>query len=127
MLPALGGLASVNRQPNANCIAKWLVASIILPFPAPSGCRAGAVEAKNGARSEARLVEIPIIERPAPDGPYGAKGLGEMCANVPIPAIANAVFDAVGVRIDSLPLTPEKILRALQARRGATSRGIADE
>jgi hypothetical protein len=50
-----------------------------------------------------------------------------MCADVPIPAIANAVFDAIGVRIDSLPLTPEKILRALQARRGATSRGIADE
>ena len=62
--------------------------------------------------------EIRVIERPAPDGPYGAKGLGEMCANVPIPAIANAVFDAVGVRVDSLPLTPEKILRALQAKGG---------
>ena len=60
--------------------------------------------------------EIRVIERPAPDGPYGAKGIGEMCANAPIPAIANAVFDAVGVRIDSLPLTPEKILRALQAK-----------
>ncbi|MGA3307009.1 MAG: molybdopterin cofactor-binding domain-containing protein [Xanthobacteraceae bacterium] len=60
--------------------------------------------------------EIRIIERPAPDGPYGAKGLGEMCANAPIPAIANAIFDAVGVRVDSLPLSPEKILRALLAR-----------
>ncbi len=60
--------------------------------------------------------EIRVIERPAPDGPYGAKGLGEMCANAPIPAIANAIFDAVGVRIDSLPVTPEKILRALLAR-----------
>ena len=66
-------------------------------------------------------IEIRVIERPAPDGPYGAKGLGEMCANVPIPAIANAVFDAVGVRIDSLPLTPEKILRALQAKEGAAT------
>jgi CO/xanthine dehydrogenase Mo-binding subunit len=36
-----------------------------------------------------------------------------MCANAPIPAIANAIFDAVGVRIDSMPITPEKILRAL--------------
>jgi CO/xanthine dehydrogenase Mo-binding subunit len=60
--------------------------------------------------------DIRIIERPAPDGPFGAKGLGEMCANAPIPAIVNAIFDAVGVRVDSLPVTPEKILRALLAR-----------
>ena len=60
--------------------------------------------------------DIRIIERPAPDGPYGAKGLGEMCANAPIPAIANAIFDAVGVRIDSMPVTPEKVLRALLTR-----------
>lgn len=57
--------------------------------------------------------EVVVLERPAPDGPYGAKGPGEMCANAPIPAIANAIFDAVGVRIDSMPITPEKVLRAL--------------
>ncbi len=62
--------------------------------------------------------EVVVLERPAPDGPYGAKGPGEMCANAPIPAIANAIFDAVGVRIDSMPFTPEKILRALQAKAG---------
>jgi CO/xanthine dehydrogenase Mo-binding subunit len=56
-----------------------------------------------------------IIERPAPDGPFGAKGVGEMTANSPIPAIANAIFDAVGVRVDSLPITPEKVLRGIQA------------
>jgi CO/xanthine dehydrogenase Mo-binding subunit len=39
-----------------------------------------------------------------------------------LPAVANAVFDAVGVRIDELPITPEKILRALRAR-GAGARG----
>lgn len=61
-------------------------------------------------------IDIRIIERPAPDGPFGAKGLGEMCANAPIPAVVNAIFDAVGVRVDSLPVTPEKILRALLAR-----------
>ena len=49
-----------------------------------------------------------ILERPSTDGPYGAKGVGEMTANSPIPAIANAIFDAVGVRIDSLPITPGK-------------------
>jgi len=45
-----------------------------------------------------------------------------MCANPILPAIANAVFAAVGVRINELPITPEKILRALKARGGAHSR-----
>ena len=57
-----------------------------------------------------------ILERPSTDGPYGAKGVGEMTANSPIPAIANAIFDAVGVRIDSLPITPEKVLRGILAQ-----------
>jgi CO/xanthine dehydrogenase Mo-binding subunit len=63
-------------------------------------------------------IDLVIVERPAPDGPFGAKGIGEMCATPPIPAIANAVFDAVGVRVDELPITPEKILKGLQALRG---------
>ena len=71
--------------------------------------------------------EIIVLERPAADGPFGAKGLGEMSANPPIPAVANAVFDAVGVRIDTLPITPEKDLaraegagrRRPRARRGS--------
>ncbi len=62
-----------------------------------------------------------ILERPAPDGPYGAKGVGEMTANSPIPAIANAIFDAVGVRVDSLPITPEKVLRGILAKNGAAA------
>jgi CO/xanthine dehydrogenase Mo-binding subunit len=65
---------------------------------------------------------ISVLERPAPDGPYGGKGPGEMCANPVLPAIANAVYDAVGVRIDDLPITPEKILRGLRAIGGAKPR-----
>jgi CO/xanthine dehydrogenase Mo-binding subunit len=61
--------------------------------------------------------EIVVLERPAADGPYGAKGPGEMCANPQIPAIANAVFDAVGVRVDTLPITPERVLRAIKEAR----------
>jgi CO/xanthine dehydrogenase Mo-binding subunit len=61
-----------------------------------------------------------ILERPAKSGPYGAKGVGEMTANSPIPAIANAIFDACGVRIDELPITPERVLRALDAARAAS-------
>ena len=49
-------------------------------------------------------------------GPFGAKGFGEMTANVPPAAILNAIYDAVGVRITELPASPEKILRALEEK-----------
>ena len=62
---------------------------------------------------------IAVLERPAEDAPFGGKGPGEMCANPVIPAVANAVYNAVGVRCDSLPITPEKILRGLRANGGA--------
>ena len=62
---------------------------------------------------------ISILERPAPDGPFGGKGPGEMCANPVLPAVANAVFNAVGVRITDLPITPEKVLRGIKANGGA--------
>ncbi len=59
-------------------------------------------------------IDLVVLERPAPDGPYGGKGPGEMCATPPIPAIANAIYDAVGVRVDELPITPEKVLRGIK-------------
>jgi CO/xanthine dehydrogenase Mo-binding subunit len=65
---------------------------------------------------------ISVLERPAADGPFGGKGPGEMCANPVLPAVVNAVYDAVGVRIDDLPVTPEKILRGLRAQGGAKPR-----
>jgi CO/xanthine dehydrogenase Mo-binding subunit len=65
---------------------------------------------------------ISVLERPAADGPYGGKGPGEMCANPVLPAVVNAIYDAVGVRIDELPATPEKVLRGLQAQGGAKPR-----
>src|SRR3954463_14408661 len=64
------------------------------------------------------VMESAIIERPAANGPYGAKGIGEMPANSPIAAIANAIFDACGVRVTTMPITPEKILRGLDALAG---------
>ena len=64
-------------------------------------------------------MESVILERPAANGPYGGKGIGEMTANSPIPAIANAIHDACGVRVESMPITPEKILRGLDAMRAA--------
>jgi CO/xanthine dehydrogenase Mo-binding subunit len=66
---------------------------------------------------------IAVLERPAPDGPFGGKGPGEMCANPVLPAVANAVFNAVGVRVDALPITPEKVLRGIKAQGGARPQG----
>ncbi len=62
-------------------------------------------------------IECVVLEIPSSTGPYGVKGIGEMTANSPIPAIVNAIYHATGVRIDELPVTPEKILRGLDARR----------
>jgi CO/xanthine dehydrogenase Mo-binding subunit len=58
-------------------------------------------------------IEARILEYPSESGPYGVKGVGEMTANAPIPAISNAVANAIGVRIYELPMTPEVVLRAL--------------
>jgi CO/xanthine dehydrogenase Mo-binding subunit len=62
-------------------------------------------------------IDTIIIENPSADGPYGAKGIGEMANNPQPPAIASAVYDAVGVWITELPITPEKVLRELEAKR----------
>jgi len=56
-----------------------------------------------------------VVQVPHDDGPFGAKGAGETGALTVAPAIANAIHDAVGVRIRDLPITPEKVLRALVA------------
>lgn len=61
-------------------------------------------------------VEAVVLEYPSSNGPYGVKGVGEMTANSPIPAIVNAIYHAIGVRIDELPVTPELILRGLDAK-----------
>ena len=65
--------------------------------------------------------EIIILDKPDPKGPFGAKGVSEPGLVGQAPALANAIYNAVGVRITDLPITPEKILKALKAKYG---RGI---
>ena len=60
-------------------------------------------------------VEVALIEDPDPNCPYGAKEVGQGPLLPVMPAVANAIFDAVGVRIDEIPITPDKVLRALHA------------
>jgi xanthine dehydrogenase molybdenum-binding subunit len=59
-----------------------------------------------------------VVEKPHVEGPYGAKGGGEPPIIAVAPAIAAAIYDAVGVRIMDLPIKPEKILRALEEKEG---------
>ena len=58
-----------------------------------------------------------LVEEPDPRGPFGAKEVGQGPLLPIMPAVANAVFDAVGVRIDEVPITPEKIMKALVEKR----------
>ena len=65
-----------------------------------------------------RFVRPIVVQVPHNDGPFGAKGVGETGALTVAPAIANAIADAVGVRIYDLPITPERVLRALAEKNG---------
>jgi 4-hydroxybenzoyl-CoA reductase subunit alpha len=62
-------------------------------------------------------VEVHLVEEPEANGPFGAKEVGQGPLLPIPPAVANAVFDAVGVRINEVPITPEKIARALNEKR----------
>jgi CO/xanthine dehydrogenase Mo-binding subunit len=61
-------------------------------------------------------VEVALIEDPDPNCPYGAKEVGQGPLLPVMPAVANAIFDAVGVRIDEVPITPDKVLHALEKK-----------
>ncbi len=58
------------------------------------------------------------VNQAEPSGPFGLKGAGEIAMNGPAPAVANAVADACGVRVPSLPLTADKVLEALHGQTG---------
>ena len=61
-------------------------------------------------------VESILVETLDPEGPYGAKEVGQGPLLPVIPAVANALFDALGIRVDEVPITPDKILAALDGR-----------
>jgi 4-hydroxybenzoyl-CoA reductase alpha subunit len=72
------------------------------------------LEYKSPTTMEMCDVKTYLIEDPDPNGPYGAKEVGQGPLLPVPPAVANAVYDAVGVRIDEVPITPEKVLKALR-------------
>lgn len=79
------------------------------------------------ATKENPEIESIIVESIDPEGPFGAKEAGEGSLAATIPAIANAIFDAVGVRINSIPITPDKILDALREKQKSAAGNGANE
>ncbi|MBI2881477.1 MAG: molybdopterin-dependent oxidoreductase [Candidatus Tectomicrobia bacterium] len=61
-------------------------------------------------------IDVVMVESHNPAGPFGAKAVAEVPTNPPAPAVANAIYNAVGVRVRDLPITPEKVLAALEAK-----------
>ena len=63
-------------------------------------------------------IETIVVEVPNPNHPFGVKGVGEVCICPTMAAVANAIADATGRRMDSLPMSPPKVLEALDHREG---------
>ena len=64
------------------------------------------------------ILENLYVDHEQQNGPFGAKGVGEVSTFCPSPAIANAIDDAVGVRLMEMPFTAEAVFRALRERQG---------
>ena len=74
-------------------------------------------EYKMPTAMDAPKFSVASVLAPEPVGPFGAKGAGESSTCATLPAIANAIADAIGVRIKDLPITPEKIVKAIEEKR----------
>jgi len=81
------------------------------------------LEYKSPTTLETPEIHTILVETDDPEGPFGAKEAGQGPLLPVIPAVANAVHDAIGVRIDETPITPDKVLKALElGRRGKSPR-----
>jgi 4-hydroxybenzoyl-CoA reductase subunit alpha len=79
----------------------------------------GLLEYRSPSSIESPEVEPIIVESIDPEGPFGAKECSEGSLAATIPAIANAIYDAVGVRLHESPFTPERVLAVLRAKKNA--------
>ncbi|HLY59977.1 MAG TPA: molybdopterin cofactor-binding domain-containing protein [Terriglobia bacterium] len=77
----------------------------------------GLLEYRSASTHESPPIDPIIVESNDPEGPFGAKEAGEGSLAATIPAVAHAIYDAVGVWINTLPITPEKVLKALEEKK----------
>ena len=78
----------------------------------------GMLEYRSPSSQESPEIDCVIVESIDPEGPFGAKEAGEGSLAATIPAISNAIYDAVGVRLRESPFTPERVLSAIRAKKG---------
>ena len=64
--------------------------------------------------SDLPMIDTVIVEVPNPNHPFGVRGVGEVPIVPPLAAVANAIEDAIGVRLTDLPMSPSRILAALE-------------
>lgn len=86
----------------------------------------GLLEYRSPSSVESPEVEAIIVESIDPEGPFGAKESSEGSLAATIPAIANAIYDATGVRLHESPFTPERVLAALRAKRKAKNLNLTE-
>jgi 4-hydroxybenzoyl-CoA reductase subunit alpha len=86
----------------------------------------GLLEYRSPSAVESPAVEPIIVESIDPEGPFGAKECSEGSLAATIPAIANAIYDAVGVRLHESPFTPERVLAALRAKKNAKALNLTE-
>jgi len=79
----------------------------------------GFLDYRMPVASDLPMIETIIVEVPNPKHPYGVRGVGEVGIVPPIPAVANAIHDAVGIRLREAPMSPVKVLKALNQKNGA--------
>ncbi len=86
----------------------------------------GLLEYRSPSSVESPAIEPIIVESLDPEGPFGAKECSEGSLAATIPAIANAIYDAVGVRLHESPFTPERVLAALRAKKKAKALNLTE-
>jgi CO/xanthine dehydrogenase Mo-binding subunit len=80
---------------------------------------AGFLDYRIPVASDLPMIDTVIVEVPNPGHPYGVRGVGETSIVPPLAAVANAVSAAIGVRFTELPMSPPKVLHAIEAQRMA--------
>ena len=84
-------------------------------------CNTSLLDYRMPTSLDVPMIEAVIIEVPNPGHPYGVRGVGEVPIVPPPAAVANAIYDAVGVRMDCLPMSPGRVLKKLKERKRAAA------
>lgn len=94
----------------------FLIKNLALNYPDVEGQPTSLDEYIIPTTMDMPKIATGLVEQLSKNGPFGAKGLGEVTANIQSPTIGSAVYDALGIWINEIPLTPSRVLKAVKAR-----------